>query len=152
MTQTDDPQPDEGLKVINARLFRMGTKSMAKAYNILGYRTHHALDDSFVTAWDLIEEAAEAKWPHVRNAGGREPYRRREWDAIWGPYDVVTTLASPFATDLAKAYPGTKVVIVQRDFDTWYPSFKSENMNWRFFPGEEVINFKQHKVKANSKF
>lgn len=44
----ENDAPD-GLKVINAGLFRMGTKSMAEAYKILGLRTHHALDDSSLT-------------------------------------------------------------------------------------------------------
>jgi hypothetical protein len=39
---------------------------------------------------------------------------------------VVTDLASPFAPELIKAFPEAKVVVVQRDFDKWLPSFKSE--------------------------
>jgi hypothetical protein len=131
---------DGNLKVINAALFRMGTKSMAEAYKILGYKTHHALDDTFAIPWHLIEEAAEAKWPLVPGARARKPYNRHNWDAIWGQYEAVTDLASPFALDLAAAYPKTKVVIVQRDFETWWPSFRSENLNWRFFMGSNLLN------------
>lgn len=119
-----------GLKIINAALFRMGTKSMALAYQILGYRTHHGLlEDVTDSPWTQLEQAAEATWPSV--PGGprppRPPFRRADWDALWGDrYDAVTDLASPFAIELIRAYPDAKVVVVQRDFDTWWPSFRAE--------------------------
>ncbi|KAI6082149.1 hypothetical protein F4821DRAFT_247760 [Hypoxylon rubiginosum] len=116
-------------KIINASLFRMGTKSMAQAYIMLGYKTHHALlEGVFDTPWNLLEQAAEATWPSV--PGGptspRRPNSRADWDAIWGSYNAVTDLASPFAIELIKNYPEAKVVIVQRDFDSWWPSFRSQ--------------------------
>jgi hypothetical protein len=118
----------DGLLIINAGLFRMATKSMAQAYKILGYRTHHGLlEDVMETPWSLIEQAAEATWPSVPGAAARAPNTRAEWDAVWGAkYQVVTDLASPFARELIVAYPDAKVVVVQRDFDTWWPSFRSE--------------------------
>ncbi|KAI1375875.1 hypothetical protein F4677DRAFT_103565 [Hypoxylon crocopeplum] len=122
-----DSSNSDGLKVINASLFRMATKSMAMAYNILGYKTHHGLlEDVMVSPWALIEQAAEATWPSVPGATSRPPFTREDWQTIWGSYDVVTDLASPFAIELIKAYPDAKVVIVQRDFDSWWPSFRSE--------------------------
>ncbi|KXX75845.1 hypothetical protein MMYC01_206628 [Madurella mycetomatis] len=117
-----------GLKVINAALFRMGTKSMAHAYQILGYKTHHGLlEDVTASPWTQLEEAAEATWPSVPEARPRPPFQRADWDALWGDkYDAVTDLASPFAIELIKAYPDAKVVVVQRDFDKWWPSFREE--------------------------
>lgn len=50
----------------------------------------------------------------------------------------MTDLASPFAPDLIKAYPGAKVVIVQRDFDSWWPSFQAELLD-RFFNTQTAI-------------
>ncbi|KAK9783445.1 putative EthD domain-containing protein [Seiridium cardinale] len=122
------PSDGDGLKIINAGLFRMATKSMAMAYKILGYKTHHGLlEDVMDTPWSLIEQAAEATWPLVPDAIARPPYQRADWDAIWGSrYEAVTDLASPFALELIKAYPDAKVVIVQRDFDSWWPSFRSQ--------------------------
>lgn len=38
----------------------------------------------------------------------------------------MTDLASPFALGLIRAYPDAKVIVVQRDFDRWWPSFKAE--------------------------
>ncbi|RYP76394.1 hypothetical protein DL771_001833 [Monosporascus sp. 5C6A] len=116
-----------GPKVINAGLFRMATKSMAQAYAILGYKTHHGLLEGVNdTPWPLIEKAAEATWPSVPDARPRPPFQRADWDALWGSYDAVTDLASPFALELIKAYPEARVVIIQRDFESWWPSFKSQ--------------------------
>ncbi len=101
----------------------MATKSMALAYQALGYRTSHGLFDSiFSYPWGLIEQAADATWPS--GAHSRAPYRREDWDALWGSFDAVTDLSSPFVLELIKAYPDAKVVVVQRDFDSWWPSFE----------------------------
>ena len=46
MTAASEPprrSTHDGLKVINAGLFRMATKSMARAYQILGLKMHHGL-------------------------------------------------------------------------------------------------------------
>ncbi|KAI0897247.1 hypothetical protein F4806DRAFT_393107 [Annulohypoxylon nitens] len=116
-----------GPKIINAGLFRMATKSMAQAYIILGFKTHHGLlEGVHDTPWALIEQAAEATWPNVPDARPRPPFKREDWDAIWGSYDAVTDIASPFALQLIKAYPDAKVVIVQRDFESWWPSYRTE--------------------------
>lgn len=120
-------EKQEGLQIINAGLFRTGTKSMARAYQILGFATHHGLLEKVTdTPWVQLEQAAEATWPKAPGARPREPYARADWDAIWGKYDAVTDLASPFALELINAYPDAKVVIVQRDFDRWWPSFRTE--------------------------
>ncbi|KAK4183424.1 hypothetical protein QBC35DRAFT_112986 [Podospora australis] len=117
------------LKVINASLFRMGTKSMAHAYQMLGFKTHHGLlEDVTESPWTQIEQAAEATWPLVPEARPHPPFTRADWDAVWCArgFQVVTDLASPFAIQLIKAYPEAKVVVVQRDFDKWWPSFRDE--------------------------
>ncbi|KAI0870673.1 hypothetical protein GGS24DRAFT_474505 [Hypoxylon argillaceum] len=121
------PMSHGGLKIINASLFRMATKSMAQAYVILGYRAHHGLlEDVTDTPWELLEKAADATWPGIPGAIPRPPHKREDWAEIWGSYDVVTDIASPFAFELIKAYPEAKVVIVQRDFESWWPSFRSQ--------------------------
>jgi len=117
----------EGLKVIHAALFRMGTKSMALAYQQLGYRVHHGLLEGVLdTDWAGLEKAAEATWPDAPGARPRPRHTRADWDALWGRrYDAVTDLASPFALELIRAYPEAKVVMVRRDFDRWWPSFQT---------------------------
>lgn len=120
----------DGLLIINASLFRSATKSMALAYQILGFKTHHGLLEAVTdTPWTSLEQAAEATWPSTSNPGSRPrpPFTRNEWDELWGTkYDAVTDLASPFALELIKTYPNAKVVIIQRDFETWWPSFQTE--------------------------
>jgi hypothetical protein len=107
-----------GLKIINAGLWRTATKSMARAYQILGFKVHHGLlEDVTESPWTAIEHAAEAKWPWVRDPGTpkRQPFQRADWDAIWGfkckspseidqlrkllgPHIVVTTECRDYAT------------------------------------------------------
>ncbi|KAJ5117121.1 hypothetical protein N7526_011230 [Penicillium atrosanguineum] len=112
------PSKSDSLQIINAGLFRTATKSMALAYQILGFKTHHG----------LLEKNKPRRQPgRTRQVPDlRKPYTRGDWSALWGGYDAVTDLASPFALELIKAYPEAKVVIVQRDFDSWWPSFKAE--------------------------
>ncbi|KAI1275098.1 hypothetical protein F5Y07DRAFT_371233 [Xylaria sp. FL0933] len=123
----------QGLVVIHAALFRMGTTSLAKAYRTLGYTVHHGVDDIRGNPWDLLEKAAEATWPSIPGAAQRQPYTREDWDTLWGSkYGIVTDLASPFVPQLIKAYPNAKVIVVQRDFDSWWPSFRSQLLTTLF--------------------
>ncbi|KAH9909065.1 hypothetical protein F4778DRAFT_211081 [Xylariomycetidae sp. FL2044] len=124
-----------GLVVIHVALFRMATASLAAAYQVLGYKTHHGLDDTLGMPWTQLEEAAEATWPHVPDARQRKPFTRSDWDKLWGSeYDIATDMASPFADQLIKAYPNAKVVIVQREFEPWWESYQSECIETLFNP------------------
>ncbi|KAK7962020.1 uncharacterized protein PG986_002845 [Apiospora aurea] len=126
-------------KVIHAALFKMGTRSMAEAYKILGYHAHHGMDDLWGNPWEKLEKAAEAKWPVLAgpNASSAaadstpppKPFTREQWDELWSSYDAITDLGSPFADDPVQAYPDAKVVVVQRKFDTWWPSVRSGVLN-----------------------
>lgn len=132
----------DGLKIIHAGLFRMGTYSMAKAYRILGYKTFHGLDEPSREDWCLLEEAAEATWPSVPKARSRPPFSRNDWDRIWGnKYEAVCDTAAPFTLELFKAYPDAKVVLVQRDFDSWWPSFQTEIVDKLFTPFFDYLIF-----------
>jgi hypothetical protein len=131
MAATESPPKkatDDGLLIINASLFRSATKSMALAYQILGFKTHHGLLEKVTdTPWVSLEKAAEATWPSAPNARPQARFTREDWDELWGnKYDAVTDLASPFALELIESYPNAKVVIVQRDFESWWPSFQTE--------------------------
>ncbi|CEI62432.1 hypothetical protein FVEN_g4974 [Fusarium venenatum] len=129
---------DDGLKIIHAGLYRTATKSMTEAYRILGYNAHHALDNVWAVPWSSLEQAAEATWPHLAelpeytykspdgSASPRPPFNRDDWQSIWGQYDVATDVASTFVPELIKAYPDAKVVVVQRKFESWWSSYKSE--------------------------
>jgi hypothetical protein len=45
MAQADVTKPSGGLKILNASLFRMDIKSMAKVYQILGFTIFYILDN-----------------------------------------------------------------------------------------------------------
>ncbi|RYP83579.1 hypothetical protein DL769_001333 [Monosporascus sp. CRB-8-3] len=131
-----------GLQVIHTSLFRMGTNSLATAYRMLGYTVFHGLDDMKQETWSLIEEAAEATWPSAPDARPRPPFARADWDRLWGArYDIVTDHGGPFAAQLISAYPAAKVVIVQRDFDEWWPSFRSQLLDPLFSPRAQPFIF-----------
>jgi hypothetical protein len=58
--------------VINAGLMRTGTRSMARAYDILGLRTYHGLDVGGAMPegegerkWAQVERATEGTWPRA---------------------------------------------------------------------------------------
>lgn len=113
----------------------MGTHSMAKAYRILGLKTFHALDEPGRVDWMTLEKAAEASWPSVPHARRRPRFARADWDGLWGnDFDAVCDTAAPFTLELLDAYPDAKVVLVQRDFDDWWPSFQSEMVDRIFAP------------------
>jgi hypothetical protein len=50
-------------------------------------------------------------------------------------------LASPFADQLAMIYPNAKVVVVQRDFESWWPSYKTECLDSVFTPIQQLVIF-----------
>ncbi|KAK6212823.1 hypothetical protein LQW54_004912 [Pestalotiopsis sp. IQ-011] len=134
----------DGLAVIHVALFRMATSSLAEAYRILGWKVHHGTDDIAGNPWGTVERAAEAKWPFVvpEISPPREKLTRQEWDEAWvKDYDILTELASPFADQLIELYPEAKVVIVQRSFETWWPSFKTELLDTLFGPVGRTLTF-----------
>lgn len=138
----DDNHPRKGLVVIHVALFRMATRSLAEAYRILGYKTHHGVEDILGNPWVEIEQAAEATWPNVPNARPRPRFTRSDWDNLWGSeYDIVTDLACPFTDQLIQAYPDAKIVIVQRDFDSWWNSYQAGVLDKVFSPGQQIFVF-----------
>ncbi|KAF2970026.1 hypothetical protein GQX73_g3576 [Xylaria multiplex] len=95
------------------------------------------------TKWNMIENAAESTWPTIPGATPRPPFKREDWDELWGSeFEIVTDIGSPFVPELIKAYPDAKVVIVQRDFDSWWRSFET-NIRDRVFawPRSTIIGF-----------
>ncbi|VUC22513.1 unnamed protein product [Clonostachys rosea] len=138
MSSSRTTPASDGVLIIHVALFRMATGSLAEAYRILGYKVHHGTSDiAWGIPWKAIEHAAESTWPSVAPeiSPPRPLLTRKDWDEAWGyEYEVVTEMAAPFATQLIKAYPKAKVVIVQRDFETWWPSFASELLDPLFSP------------------
>ncbi|KAJ6786534.1 hypothetical protein PWT90_08192 [Aphanocladium album] len=116
----------DGLQVIHVALYRMATRSLAEAYRILGYKTHHGIEDVMGNPWVGIEKAVEGTWPNIPTARPQARFTREDWDTLWGnEYDVITDLACPFTDQLIEAYPNAKIVVVQRDFDSWWNSYQT---------------------------
>ncbi|KAK7225116.1 hypothetical protein V2G26_013119 [Clonostachys chloroleuca] len=93
----------------------MVTASLAEAYRVLGYKVHHGTSDiAYGMLWKAIE---------------------KDWDEAWGhEYEVITEMVAPSAKQPIEIYPKAKVVIVQRDFEKWWPSFVSELLEPLFSP------------------
>lgn len=113
-----------GKGVLLLGLFRSGTKSLYRAMKILGYEhIHHASEDHDDASWDRIAEAARATFPILSRAEGKpRDFTRGDWDRVFGEFQAVSDVASVFAAELIAAYPGAKVVLVQRDFESWFAS------------------------------
>ena len=110
------------LQVICPGLPRSGTRSIATALERLGY-THcaHGFDilgnDAYAAR---LEQAVDAKYFDK----GR-PFERDDWDELLGHCSAVTDAPLAFFwRELCDAYPDAKMVLVERDIDKWYKSFK----------------------------
>lgn len=68
---------------------------------------------------EMWQEALERKY-----FSGGEPFGREEFDQLLHSFAAVSsdTPAIAFAEDLIKAYPEAKVVLVERDIESWYES------------------------------
>ncbi|KAF4343896.1 hypothetical protein FBEOM_2131 [Fusarium beomiforme] len=102
---------------------RTGTMAIVKALEQLGYTPYHmsaALGGPKANL-DLWREALDAKF-HKKGI----PWGREEFDKILGPYDAVADVpAICFVEELVAAYPEAKVIVTQRDVDSWLRSMDS---------------------------
>lgn len=116
------------MRLVHASLARMGTMSMSEAYRILGYKPHHyhqLTADGKSCDWTTFERAVDGKWPHIPGANPNQPqFTRKDWDkALGDEYDFFTDIYAHFTLDLITAYPEAKVVVVEREFESWWPSY-----------------------------
>ncbi len=52
------------------------------------------------------------------------PFTLTQWDQLLSDYAAITDVpATPFAEDLIAAYPDAKVILMERDIDSWFTSF-----------------------------
>ena len=127
------------MQVLCLSVTRTGTVSMQAALETLGcYPTYHGytlLDHpDHLPLWTA---AFEAKY---HNRG--EPFTRKDWDQLLGSYGAVTELPSIcFAQELIAAYPDAKVVLVERDVETWYESFQQGPLTQYYHPFRHVVKF-----------
>lgn len=111
------------MQVLSLGLPRTGSASLAEAFAILGYQgVFHGLnvlDDD--DTYRKLGCAADATFPVLQSYTG-VPYSNDDWNNLYGEYEVTTDMASFFAPQLIEAYPDAKVVLVKRDYDSWYKS------------------------------
>lgn len=94
-------------KIFGLGLSKTGTKSLARALTILGYRTAHFAE-------------------HFQDARGVETWFRGDF----GPddlanYDAAADLPIPtFFAQLDQRYPGSKFILTVRDLDLWLGSVR----------------------------
>lgn len=142
----------KGIKLVHASLYRMGTMSMSEAYSILGLNPHHyhALSDS-ESDWKAFDRAVDGKWPHVPGAQpGRGKFTRADWEAVrlkggnGEGWDFFTDFFAHFTPDIIRAYPEAKVIVVQRDFDSWWPSYTDRCTDSVVKPSIRALNWVLH--------
>ena len=110
--------------------------AMQAALNILGYNCYHSsIFFSNTRDCDMWNEAMDAKY-----LGQGPRFTRTDWDQLLGYHSAVSAdpPAVAFAEDLVEAYPEAKVILVERDIESWYRSFDSNVINAQWDP---FINF-----------
>ncbi|CDS08323.1 hypothetical protein LRAMOSA02271 [Lichtheimia ramosa] len=96
------------LKVIGAGYGRTGTDSLRTALNILGYYRH----------------------PEVFHDAFLHPEKPVDWDMLYEGFDAAVDWPTvSFVDRLMKYYPDAKIVLTDRDADSWYRSVKSTIFN-----------------------
>lgn len=109
------------MEVLNLGMSRTGTASMHAAYEILGYLSWHGFQMfSNTPDCDMWTKAYEMKYYQGRS----EDVNKEFFDKILGHVSAVTdTPPASFPLELIRAYPDAKVVLVERDFESWRKSF-----------------------------
>ncbi|KAM0463358.1 hypothetical protein ACHAO4_000071 [Trichoderma viride] len=122
------------MKVLILGLGRTGTASMRAAMKQLGYvDTYHMMNTSIENPPDALMwmDALCAKYD---NKG--KPFTREDWDQLLGNSQAVCDWpAIAFAKELIEAYPEAKVVLTNRDVDSWHAS-TMKTVYWRVTDGE----------------
>ncbi|POR38519.1 Uncharacterized protein TPAR_01292 [Tolypocladium paradoxum] len=108
------------MRVIVCGLHRTGTSSMRTALRQLGFHDCYHM----ATVFEKVDEdpqlwirAFEAKY------AGKGSFTKADWDHLLGLSQACCDLpAAVFSAELAELYPDAKVVVLNRDPDSWYES------------------------------
>lgn len=117
------------MEALNLSMCRTGTQSMQFALNLLGIPCYHSmLMFSNTLDCKMWDEALDAKF-----FGKGKPFARADWDQLLGNYSAVSDVpATAFAEELVEIYPEAKVILVERDVESWYKSF-NETVIWDLY-------------------
>lgn len=113
------------MRVLALGFARTGTASMRVGLEKLGFPTYHAHRIiSSVEDISMWNEAFDSKY-----YGGSTTLDRKFWDQLLGHVSAITDFPTiAFAEELIAAYPEAKVVLWERDEDSWYPSFEESTI------------------------
>ncbi|TEY66770.1 hypothetical protein BOTCAL_0132g00030 [Botryotinia calthae] len=116
------------MKVLILGLGRTGTASMRAAMRELGYiDTYHMMSASIENPPDCLlwRDAFDAKY-HNGPA-----FTHADWDQLLGHCQAVSDWpAVAFAPELIAAYPEAKIILTNREVDSWHAS-TLKTVNWR---------------------
>lgn len=83
---------------------------------------------------DMWKEGLEAR-SELPGKSQRKPFGRVEFDQLLGEYRAMCDmLALIFALELIEAYPEAKVVLVEREIESWYKSFNTNMIQPSYNP------------------
>ena len=100
---------------------------MKAAFEILGYPTYHyvSMMENPLDI-DLWLELLEKKYPLASSSFEGQSPTLADFDALLGHVSAVTdSPCNAFAAELISAYPTAKVILVEREVESWYTSFNS---------------------------
>lgn len=111
------------LQVLALGYSRTGTLSMQKAFEILGYSNPYHFSSFYDNVrdcdiWlDLIARKFDGKGPPVTKA---------DFDGLLGRCGAITDMPCHlFAAELIEFYPDAKIVLVERDLESWFKSWSA---------------------------
>ncbi|KAJ7686693.1 hypothetical protein B0H17DRAFT_708548 [Mycena rosella] len=112
------------MQVLALGYSRTGTLSLKIALETLGYvRTNHGFAVAFASpaTMDMWIEAIKAKFH-----GEGIPYGRAEWDRLLGDCQAVSDVPHIlFVEELIAAYPDAKVILTNRNVESWWKSYET---------------------------
>ena len=106
------------------------------ALNRLGYSCYHSMCFfSSIRDTNMWDEALDAKF-----SGIGKPFTLEDWDKLLGLHSAVSTdpPASGFAEELIALYPDAKVILIEREIESWFTTFDNAIFNSMWGP---LINF-----------
>lgn len=110
------------LDVLALGFSRTGTLSMRGALEILGYPNPYHFSSFYdnVQDCDIWQELINAKFE------GQGKVSKQQFDGLLGHCGAVTDMPCHlFAAELMEFYPDAKIVLVERDLDSWYKSWSA---------------------------
>ncbi|KAI4270504.1 MAG: hypothetical protein LQ337_006635 [Flavoplaca oasis] len=109
---------------------------MSAALNILNLPCFHS--------FSLLSRIPDCKtWSAALDAkfySHGSPFTLTQWDQLLSDYAAITDVpATPFAEDLITAYPDAKIILMERDIDSWFTSFDNNVIKTIWAPYTQFI-------------